>query len=263
MDGYSKEENKMVEVKKGGDQMKSLSVKLGVVLVVFCLAGCASKAQWTKPGFNPNEFKQDCYVCEREANILASQQAGAMSSAVNPLLIYAITKKKCFNNCMEAKGYQQFKSDKERELIESLNKTNSDDKERITKSFETQTAKDTGVSGADWKWLGPTPSGDDFIDMENITWVSKDSVRVLQKAVFSEKGVIEMVKKNGKLYKDLDYSMFLLEINCKHKELKLLSATHYSKEEKVLEKFDLRPQEEGVPIPPGTLVWRIYKAVCK
>jgi len=96
---------------------------VSLVLSLCLLSGCASKAQWTKPGFNPNEFKQDCYLCEREANILASQQAGAMSSAVNPLLIYAITKKKFYNNCMEGKGYQRFKSDEERELIESLAST--------------------------------------------------------------------------------------------------------------------------------------------
>ena len=98
--------------------------RCGVSLVLsLCLfSGCTSR-QWTKPGFNPDEFKQDRYLCDREANILASQQAGAMSSAVNPLAVYAITKGRFFNNCMESKGYQRFKSDKEKELIEGLGNT--------------------------------------------------------------------------------------------------------------------------------------------
>jgi hypothetical protein len=168
--------------KGGGDQMKSLLVKLGVILVAFVLAGCSSKPHWTKPGFNPNEFKQDCYLCEREANILASQQAGAMSSAVNPLFIYAITKKKYFNNCMEVKGYHQFRSDKEREVIESLDKIDSDDKEQITKPFETKTAKGARVSGPDWKLLYEADIGEYFYDAESITHPSENIVRVWGKS---------------------------------------------------------------------------------
>lgn len=76
-----------------------------LTLSLYLLSGCASKKEWTKPGFIPDEFKQDYYECDREANIMASQQAGAMSSAVNPLAVYTITKRKFFNNCMLARGY--------------------------------------------------------------------------------------------------------------------------------------------------------------
>ena len=77
-----------------------------LALSLCLLSGCGSRAQWTKPGVNPDEFKQDCYLCGREAALLASQEAGAMSSAVNPLVVHAIAKRRYFNNCMEARGYQ-------------------------------------------------------------------------------------------------------------------------------------------------------------
>jgi hypothetical protein len=81
---------KMKNIKLKGENMRGKNIArygVSLVLLLCLLSGCASKAKWTKPGFNPSEFKQDCYLCEREANIMASQQAGAMSSAVNPLFI--------------------------------------------------------------------------------------------------------------------------------------------------------------------------------
>jgi len=96
-----------------------------LALSVCFLSGCASRAQWTKPGFDPEEFKQDSYLCDREANILASQQAGAMSSSVNPIAVYALTKRTFFNNCMKGRGYQRFKTDEERRLVEKSGGTKS------------------------------------------------------------------------------------------------------------------------------------------
>ena len=241
--------------------MKSLLGKLGVIVMAFVLAGCASKVQWTKPGFNPNEFKNDSYLCDREANILASQQAGAMSSAVNPLLIYAITKKKFFNNCMVAKGYQQFKSDKEKELIESLDKKIPDEREQITKPFETKTPRSAGVSGADWKSLGPDNQDSIlYYDAESVLLYSIDILRVWSMTEYSDKGVLEMVKELGERYKTLGKNNILIEINCAEKKFRFLQEIYYSKTSNIIDSRNT--PNEWMFFPPDSFANKLHKKVC-
>ena len=222
---------------------------ISLVLSLYLLSGCASKAQWTKPGFNPNEFKQDCYLCEREANILASQQAGAMSSAVNPLFIYAITKKKFYNNCMEGKGYQRFKSDEERELIESVEKPLS---------------PSIGDQGDRWKYIGSAgKKGENywFIDTQTISYLNKDVVRVWLKATVDEEGRLQF-QHTIKSPKNLRYVFTLLDVDCQKCAHKPLKVTFYTMDGVLIDSSDFSLDEPWRPIDPGSMFMIVYREIC-
>jgi Surface-adhesin protein E len=118
--------------------------------------------------------------------------------------------------------------------------------------------------GMNWKLFHQDDSGMYFYDMENIIRPSQDIVEGWTKLEYTERGVIEMVIKFGKHYKNLSYSLEFWEINCAEKEHRLSLFTAYSPEGKVL-----YTDEAGSRPPPwktisrGSVEERLYKAVCK
>jgi hypothetical protein len=231
-----------------GKNIASYGTSLALSLCL--LSGCASKAQWAKPGFNPDEFKQDLYLCEREANILASQQAGAMSSAVNPILIYALKKKTFLNNCMEAKGYQQIKGEEAKKFKESL-------EEPLSPNFEDQ--KDR------WKYIGSTgkKGGNHwFIDTETISYLVKgDVVRVWVRAILDEEGRL-IFQKVTKSPKDLKYLQALVDIDCSRCVYKTLKITFHKMDGGLIDSSDVPLDEPWIHIDPGSRWITVYKEIC-
>jgi hypothetical protein len=241
-------------MKEEGENMKGKNTAIcGAILALsLCLlSGCASNAQWTKPGFNPDEFKQDSYLCDREANIMASQQAGAMSSAVNPLFMYAITKKKFYTNCMEAKGYQQFKSSEEKELIESSEKP-------LSPTIEDQ------HRGDKWKYIGSTGKKGEaywFIDTQTISYLTKDVVRVWVIVTLDEEGRLQL-RRTTKYPKDIRYLNTLLDIDCSKCTYKHLKVTSHKMDGILLDSTDFSLDEPWRPIEPGHMFMIVYKEIC-
>jgi len=84
------------------------------------------------------------------------------------------------------------------------------------------------VWGADWILIKTTDEGKFFYDAENITRPSKNTVGIWLKLIYSEK-----VKGRGDL-DNLSQTVGLWEINCADKMIRLLSMSHYSKEEEIL-----------------------------
>ena len=120
------------------------------------------------------------------------------------------------------------------------------------------------VWGADWRLYAKTDLYECLYDAEDMIRSSQDIVEVWTKLVYTERGVIEMVKKFGKHYENLSYSLELWEINCAEKKHRLLSITAYSVEGNIL-----YTDQAGTRPPPWKIISResveesLYKALCK
>jgi hypothetical protein len=120
------------------------------------------------------------------------------------------------------------------------------------------------VWGADWKLYAKTDLHECFYNAENMIRSSQDIVEVWTKLEYTERGIIETVKKFGKHYENLSYSLELWEINYAEKKHRLLSITLYSVEGNIL-----YTNQAGSRPPPWKIISResieesLYKAVCK
>jgi|GEM_PF-1846936 hypothetical protein len=79
-----------------------------------------------------------------------------------------------------------------------------------------------------WKFLSMQDLGVYFYDLEGITWSSERVAKVWWKEIFTEKGKEERVRKFGEKYKKIDYVLFLSEINCATREIRVLKTSVYS-----------------------------------
>ena len=85
--------------------------------------------------------------------------------------------------------------------------------------------------GADWKiYASSNDEGTYFYDTEGVRQVSKDIVQVWEKRVFPPEKVQRYVGKFGLKYKELDYGIRLLELNCNERKFRSLQATYYKKD---------------------------------
>jgi len=120
------------------------------------------------------------------------------------------------------------------------------------------------VWGEDWRLYTKTDLYECFYNAENMIRSSQDIVEVWTKLEYTERGIIETVKKFGKYYENLSYSLELWEINCAKKRHRLLSVTLYSVEGRIL-----YTNQAGSHLPPWKIISResieesLYKAVCK
>jgi hypothetical protein len=118
------------------------------------------------------------------------------------------------------------------------------------------------VWGEDWKVFASGVYGLCYYDAESITRPSKNIVRVWEKIVYSEKGVIKAVKELGERYKTASYSLDLSEIDCIEKKRNTLMLVFYAKGGSVISTEQLSETEWSFIIP-GSMEEILYKAVCK
>ncbi len=115
------------------------------------------------------------------------------------------------------------------------------------------------VGGADWNLIKTTGEGNFFYDTENMTRLSSNTVGVWLKIVYSEK------VKEQEGFDNLSQTVGLWELNCADKMVRLLSTSHYSKEEEMLHpsspRILLTPDWEF--IAPGTPLEALYIKLCK
>ena len=120
------------------------------------------------------------------------------------------------------------------------------------------------VWGADWSLYGIAGNGtfEGFYDAESIMMLSKNIVRVADKKVYTEKGVVELVENYGKKYENVSHSIVLWEINCEMKMVYMLSLTYYSKGGEILfsQNYD---DNKWIFIPLESMIELLFKAVCK
>ncbi len=112
------------------------------------------------------------------------------------------------------------------------------------------------IYGADWKFLKTNFQGEFFYDTERITRSSENIVGVWLRIVYSK----EFKEKEG--LDRLDQTVGLWEINCRDKQVCLLSTSHYSGES------ETSPPQVWLPpewksIGPDTIMDALYQALCK
>jgi len=118
------------------------------------------------------------------------------------------------------------------------------------------------VWGADWKQVGSTNSAIFYYDTKEITYPSKDIVKVLTKWAYTEKGIKNAKEIFGENYKNLSYSIKSYEINCKDKTSRILSITDYNKDGSVIPS-NSKTNAEWSSISPESVLESLYKMVCK
>ena len=117
------------------------------------------------------------------------------------------------------------------------------------------------VWGADWKFYDSNELYLGYYDAQGITRPSKNIVRVWIRRDFTEKGVLDVVGKIGKKYKNLSYGIGLVEIDCVEKTIRNLSLTYYDNKGKVI--YSSSSPTEWDFIVPDSEGEKLYKEVCK
>ena len=118
------------------------------------------------------------------------------------------------------------------------------------------------VWGADWKLYSSSDNGTFYYDAESIIRPSRDVVRVWEKMFYSEKGVIDVVRKMGDKFKTLNYSVNLMEFHCAENKMRLLSSIDYSTDGGSLNIADYQDSEWNV-LPPWGVGEELLKVICK
>jgi len=125
--------------------------------------------------------------------------------------------------------------------------------------------RNESTKGVDWKYYNSNEMYLTQYYTKKITHPSKNIVRVWERWNLTERGVLNWMMKFGKEYENLSYLIILWEINCADKMIRLLSMSHYSKEEEMLYRSSprilLTPDWES--IGPDTPLQAIYTKVCK
>jgi len=115
---------------------------------------------------------------------------------------------------------------------------------------------------ADWQLFGESDAGSHSYDVESITHLSNDIVRVWCNQVYNEKFIKKMIVELGKKFENLHNSRDLFEINCKDYTYRLLSSTIYAKDGTVITSSKMSDAEWKFVLP-GLLSEGLYEKVCK
>jgi hypothetical protein len=127
------------------------------------------------------------------------------------------------------------------------------------------------VWGADWKYFSSTDLYECFYYAGSMTRYTdiaggppRNIVRVWIKLEYTEKGIDGMVKKFGKEYENLSYSLQLWEIHCSLKKQQILSITEYSVEGNVLNTKPTKSRPSSwKSFSRESVGESLYKTVCK
>lgn len=122
---------------------------------------------------------------------------------------------------------------------------------------------------AGWTYYGESIGGMYFFNSKNLSFPSKNIIRVWEKAIYTEKGKkqnLQEMKNKGlsaKGYENYGHRKSLKEINCSTKMIRPLSFVDYSKDGNALESFDFSNFSEWSNIVPDSIGEALYKEVCK
>jgi hypothetical protein len=123
------------------------------------------------------------------------------------------------------------------------------------------------ANGADWVHYSTSSAGDWYYDKGSIAYTGKDTIKVWQTLVYSERGKqkeMEARKEAGFYnvkYDDLKFTLDHYVIKCSTGEVGLSGLAHYSSEGRVISSTSFPPSYS--PILPNTILEGLYKIVCK
>jgi hypothetical protein len=119
-----------------------------------------------------------------------------------------------------------------------------------------------GGSGADWRFYANSEFGTYCYDMENISRLSNQFVRVSQKLILNNKGTVNLVGEFGKEYEKAREAIILREIDCINKRSRILELTLCSGEGTVM-KRETYTLYDWDSIVPDSVDDVLYRSICK
>ena len=90
------------------------------------------------------------------------------------------------------------------------------------------------VWGADWKFFSSNDSYEVYYYVSDAHLLYKGTIHVWVKLEYTDKGIAEYVKRFGKGYENLSYSLQYWEIYCPAKKRRILSVNQYSAQGSIL-----------------------------
>jgi hypothetical protein len=115
--------------------------------------------------------------------------------------------------------------------------------------------------GAAWYCIEIDSDGNALLlDAASISRQPNNIVRAWSKKIYSRKAVNEWVKDVGEKYKDLSYSITLVEYHCTEKKMRILTTTFYSSGGGVIGES---PPDEWMFIVPDSKGEVLFEEVCK
>ena len=203
--------------------MKSLSVKLGVILIglaIFGYVGCSSsRKHWIKANYDPDQYRKDESLCKQQGRLGADKSVSA---------------NEIYNQCMYSLGYFV-----------------TEEKEKWA----------TVKVGEGWKYYFSHAAYLAYYDAQSITRPFENIVTVWVRWNLSKRFVREFVREHGKKFENLSYIKQWVEVNCLEKKTHSLSMATYNNEG-ILIFSSIRPWEWSLVIPELDN-YSLYKEVCK
>jgi len=203
--------------------MKSLSVKLGVILIglaIFGYVGCSSsRKHWIKANYDPDQYRKDESLCKQQGRLGADKSVSA---------------NEIYNQCMYSLGYFV-----------------TEEKEKWA----------TVKVGEGWKYYFSHAAYLAYYDAQSITRPFENIVTVWVRWNLSKRFVREFVREHGKKFENLSYIKQSVEVNCLEKKTHSLSMATYNNEG-ILIFSSNRPWEWSLVIPESES-YSLYKEVCK
>lgn len=117
------------------------------------------------------------------------------------------------------------------------------------------------AQAVDWKLYSTNEEGSLYYDLQSIKQASKDVVEVWTKVVYTEKSVEKYIKKYGSEYKELSFSIALMEYNCSEKKGRLLSGTIYNQDGGSMGQIEDTPSSWDF-ITPSSVNETLFNIVC-
>ena len=116
------------------------------------------------------------------------------------------------------------------------------------------------VWAADWKLYYASKTGLSYYDLGSITRSSTNTVKIWTKTVYSAETILDIVAKHGADFKEVNYCITLMELNCEDKKKRNLLENYYSEEGRPLVMFRDLEWEEIIPESIGNV---LYREICK
>jgi hypothetical protein len=114
--------------------------------------------------------------------------------------------------------------------------------------------------GFDWKYYGTNEEGTYFYEIETMTSLSQNIIRVCVQSIYTEKGISHWVKGGGKEFLELEFSLILSELNCVEKSIRHLRIVFYSKNGEI---FYPIKNEEWHLFAPDSMSRALFQEICK
>jgi Surface-adhesin protein E len=114
----------------------------------------------------------------------------------------------------------------------------------------------------DWKFYAANDFGLYQYDMEGVSHLSNNIVRVSQKLILNDRGTTKLARELGREYENVKEIITMREIDCTGKKSHILGSIYFSDSGGVIKRESYEPIEWD-SIIPDSVDDVLYHAVCK